>query len=73
MRFWQQDRHHGRRAVWSLVWLTQNPAGLCRQWMHSWMVCGRGRCAVMAGGRGFAGAGAGWFCPAATVAAAARF
>jgi hypothetical protein len=24
----------GRRAVWSLLRLTQNPAGLCRQWMR---------------------------------------
>jgi len=32
--------HHGRRTVWLPARLTQNPAGLCRQWMHSLTVCG---------------------------------
>jgi DDE superfamily endonuclease len=36
----QQDRHQGRRTVVAPVRLTQNPAGLSRQWMHSWRVCG---------------------------------
>jgi len=36
----QQDRHHGRRTVLASARLTQNPAGLSRQWTHSWMVCG---------------------------------
>lgn len=36
---WQQDRHQGRRTV-PPARLTQNPAGFCAQWMHSWMVCG---------------------------------
>jgi hypothetical protein len=29
-----------RRTVWSLSRLPQNPAGLCGQRMHSWVVCG---------------------------------
>src|SRR5689334_20174735 len=40
--------------------------------MHSWMVCGRRKGAVMEGRRAFAVTGAGRFWPAATVAAAAR-
>ena len=43
--------HQGRRTVWLLLRLTQNPAGLCWQWMHNWMVCGSRR----GGGPGAAG------------------
>jgi hypothetical protein len=37
----------GRRTVWSPWRLTQNPAGLCLQWMQSWMVCGSKRGVVI--------------------------
>src|SRR6266480_4270551 len=36
----QQDRHHGRRTTLVFLPLTQNPAGLTRQWMQSGKVCG---------------------------------
>ncbi len=37
---WLQDKHHGRRTTMPPVRRTQNPAGRCRQWTHSWMVRG---------------------------------
>ena len=64
-RSWQQDRHQGRRTVWSPLRLTQNPAGFCRQWMHSWMVCGSRRGVVIVRRREFVVVGAGLFWPAA--------
>src|SRR5215469_237313 len=53
------------------MWLTQNPAGFCRQWTHSWMVCGSSRGMVIVRRRGFAVAGAGQFWPAPTFTAVA--
>jgi len=70
-RAWQQDRHHGRRAVWLLSRLTQNPAGLCRQWMHSWMVCSSRRGVATVRRRELVVLGASPFRSAATLAAAA--
>ena len=52
--------------------LTQNPAGLCRQWMQSWMVCGSRRGVVIVRRREFVVVGAGLFWSAATRAPALR-
>src|SRR6185312_732611 len=64
---WQQDRRQGRRAVWPVVRLAQDPAGLWRRWMHSWMV--RGGIIMRRWGSVAVGAGQCW--QAATLAAAA--
>jgi hypothetical protein len=37
---WQHARHQGRRTTLPFRPRTQNPAGLSRQWMHSWTVRG---------------------------------
>jgi hypothetical protein len=70
-RSWQQDRHQRRNTVWRLVRLTQNPVGLCRQWMHSWMVCDSRRGVVIACRRESAVVAAGLSWLAATAARAA--
>ena len=71
-RPWQQDRHQGRRTVWPPWRPTQNPAGLCRQWMHSWMVCGSSRGMVIVRRLKTVAAGAAVVWPAATRAPASR-
>jgi hypothetical protein len=54
------------------LWLTQNPAGLCRQWMQSWMMCGSRRGVVIGRHREFVVVAAGLFRPAVTRAPALR-
>jgi hypothetical protein len=46
-------------VVWPLSRLTQNPAGLRRQWMHSWMVRGSSLDTVIVRRREAVAAGAG--------------
>lgn len=52
------------------MWLTQNPAGLCRQWIQSWMVYGSRRGVGIVRRREFVVLAAGLFWPAATRAPA---
>jgi hypothetical protein len=54
------------------LWLTQNPAGLCWQWMQSWMVRGSRRGVVIVRRREFVVVAAGLFWLAATRAPALR-
>jgi hypothetical protein len=68
---WQQDRHHGRRTVWPLLRLTQNPAGFCWQGVQSWTVCGSRQGAGIVRRRGIVVVRADQFWPVATLAAEA--
>jgi hypothetical protein len=54
------------------LWLTQNPAGFRRQWMHSWMVCGSRRGMVIVRRREFVVVATGLFWPGAMRAPALR-
>ncbi len=54
------------------MWLTQNPAGLCRQWIQSWMIYGSRLGMGIVCRREFVVVAAGPFWPAATGAPALR-